>query len=257
MNYLTPPRERSLCLGRVLRHSWARWRTRIPGLCPMCDEDSAGAQVCRYCYRALWRDPASLCLCCGLALGGRPHCPDCAARPFAFERAVCAFDYAFPGDILIQRLKIQHRYDLAPALASLMYASWRQADVSLAGDLCWIALPSRPESVRLRGFSLPVLLARRLASLSGHDDLSRQIVWRGMQGKAQKRLGRRERLQGLDQAWESRTRLAGRSVVLVDDVMTTGASLDSLARLCLQAGALQVFGLVAARTPWRSRPGLG
>lgn len=253
MNHIQAAGELHTGWGRGIGRYWRQLRGRIPSVCPLCEQSSQGGLLCRYCCAYLQRSPQAACVACGLDLSRLSVCPDCLATDFVLEQTVCAFDYVFSGELLIHRLKIQHRQELLAALAHFLYQCWLQAAIPMRGQLGWIAVPARKEAIRKRGFSPPAGLARQLRYLSGAPDLSRYVAWRQEPTEQQKRLSRQARLMAMQQAWYCRSDLSGRSVVLVDDVMTTGATLDSLARVCLQAGAEQVFALVLARTPYRVR----
>lgn len=239
--------------SRGLRSLLSALRQGLPSICPLCHEDTRGGLLCAYCLQYIGRDKAVVCRRCGLDIHGFAQCPDCLAGQFVLEQTVCAFDYVFPSDLLIHRLKIYAAVELVPALAQLLYTRWQQAAPLVHGDLCWIAVPARSSSVRQRGFSPPAELCRYLARYSKVPDWSWAVAWQDEPVRTQKQLSRQERLRVMRQAWRCDRNLAGRSVVLVDDVMTTGATLDSLAQVCLQAGAAQVFGLILARTPYPHR----
>lgn len=243
--------------GRGLLDLLSALRQGLPSVCPLCTEDSRGGLLCQYCLAYLRRDTVLACTRCGLDISGFMQCPDCLAVPFVLEQTVCAFDYVFPGDLLIHGLKISHRVELVPALAHLLYTCWQQAAPAMLGEPCWVAVPARRASLRRRGFSPPAELCRYLGRHTPVPDWSLAVGWHAEPVPMQKQLSRQERLGAMQQAWHCDRDLAGRTVVLVDDVMTTGATLNSLAQVCLQAGAVQVFGLVLARTPYPNRLGAG
>ena len=112
-----------------------------------------------------------------------------------------------------------------------------------------LPVPLSPERLRQRGYNQALLLARAL----GHPQVHARMLLRVRDTEAQSHLARAERLRNLRGAFVPdplrAAQLAGKRVLLVDDVMTTGATLHAAAAPLRDAGALQVCALVLARTP--------
>lgn len=265
MAYPRPWRERRLEIhaGRVLAGAWRGMQmsfeavcARLPSACPLCLDSTAGGAVCEACRVDLTASRRGKCCDrCGLALQGLPACPDCEVLQAAFEKVVAAFDYAFPGDLLLQQFKQQHRFQLGRTLAMLMAQSL-QAVLPTWWEQAWLVpVPaSRPALIK-RGFNPAAELARalrlRLGGCVRTDILLRRRDY--PEARVQKTLTRRARLLVPDQAFECRVSLEGARIVLVDDIMTTGATLHGAAQVLRRAGAASVWGMVAARTPYHGR----
>lgn len=259
MNHTRPLREfipfavRAACVhGR----SGLRWlRNHVPGACPLCHERSSGARLCPICHgfvMASMNNERARCPCCCLA--GYSHaCPDCARQPFAFERAIAVFDYAHPGDLLIRQFKMQLRFGMAPMLAAMLAQAYAQATPALPAPDLVVPVPGHPQALRARGFSPARELAAQLCSLQGWRADYRLLSHRAVAGVSQKRLGRRRRAEQAASLYDCTRGLAGARVLVVDDVMTTGSTLNAVAQALLAAGAGQVVCLVLARTPERAR----
>ncbi|HUH59471.1 MAG TPA: ComF family protein [Candidimonas sp.] len=224
----------------------------VPTPCLLCQGRSHGGHLCRHCHVAVtqsMRGPRLRCTVCCLALGGAGTCPDCAARTPAFSGIVAAFDYAMPGDLLIHQLKVEHRYATAGALARLMADAMRCAGIALPAHTILVPVPASRASIRRRGFNPAGEIARCLARRL--DLPCRPMLLRRMQeGGRQTHLTRRERSRSAAGLYACTQRLDGRCIAVVDDVLTTGSTMHSIALELRAAGAASVLGLVAARTPF-------
>ncbi len=179
-----------------------------------------------------------------------PACGACLRAPPPFERTVTATDYGFPWDSLIGDFKFNAREDLAGPLARLL----SQAVDAAAGPAPELVLPIPLSAQRLaeRGYNQAWELARRTARLQGcparHD-----VLLRPSDTAHQAELTRAARQRNLAGAFmvdpRQRGVVQGRRVVLVDDVMTSGATAREAASTMLRAGAAAVDLWMLARTP--------
>lgn len=220
----------------------------FPPRCAGCDHP--GTLLCGRCRDVLpLIDPASACPRCGAPVGpGSAPCAECRGREFAFSAARCAARLEPPASRAIVVLKDGGERRYAGVLAELLAAAsegWLEPHDVL------VPVPASPEAVRRRGFDHAADIARSLGRLTGCR-VERVL---GAHASADQRiLGRGERFANRAGAF----RLAGSPdladaaggstrVVLVDDVFTTGATLDSAARVLLAAGACEVRALAVAR----------
>jgi ComF family protein len=157
---------------------------------------------------------------------------------------VTAFDYRFPVDRLVRRFKFTT--DLAVG-AYLGNALARTAAAVSRPDLL-LAAPSSPARLRERGFDPALLLARRVRSRLGLA-LDTGALAKVRHTPPQTGLERVDRQRNLRGAFVVNRPLDGMHVAVVDDVMTTGATLCALTAALKDAGASRVSGWVAARTP--------
>ena len=215
------------------------------GICLLCDE-SAGTipNLCNACAREL---PAlsNPCITCGAS--AVPHtqlCGSCAIRRSPVDRTVCALAYAPPVDYLIGRLKFDRDLRVVPALAGML---GRVVAGEPAAD--WLVpVPLTPARLRERGFNQAVEIARVLGKRCGVR-LSRALYRRRGAEISQSSLpdtaARRANVAGV---FQSRTTIDGH-VAIIDDVVTTGATVNALARCLKRAGAHRVDVWAVARTP--------
>lgn len=153
------------------------------------------------------------------------------------------FTYAFPVDRMIQALKYQSRLALAAYFSGRLARSSKPSGIDLI-----IPMPLHRQRLRKRGFNQAVELARPLAHAWGLP-LDTTCVSRALDTVPQVSLPWRARRGNMREAFVCHGTLAGRSILVIDDVMTTGATLDALAHVLKRHGAVRVCNLVVARTP--------
>jgi len=170
-------------------------------------------------------------------------CGACLQHPPAQARTLAAFSYAFPVDQLIQALKYQQRLAIAPVLGrALAHAAQARPRPDLL-----IPMPLHSKRLRQRGFNHATEIAREVAAdLNIPLDLS--VCERVRDTPPQVALAYEQRRRNVRDAFVCHGDVAGKRVALIDDVMTTGTSLDELAKTLMKAGALTVEAWVVART---------
>ena len=226
----------------------------LPGQCEVCRSACQGS-LCSDCIQR-FAAPVFRCARCALRLGlPAPTCIACTRSPPPFVRTVCVADYAFPWDRLITAFKFEDQAQLAGTLAHLLAQRVDAAAVAdAAGPAAQMVLPVplSPQRLAERGYNQAWELARRVAKRCGL--LARaDLLQRPADTAHQADLSRAERQANLRRAFmvepRHRSALAGRHLALVDDVMTTGATVREAAAVLLRAGAASVQVWVLARTP--------
>ena len=211
----------------------------------MCGAESAGEAVCRACACALPHRPQTACPCCGLPGLGGGCCAACERDQPAYDATLALYDFVFPVDAMVHALKYRHRLAMASFFGAALAA--RAHDFGAQADLV-LPMPLHPRRLAERGFNQAVELARALAR-ARELPLGLAVVRKLRDLPAQAGLDREARLRSPRGAFECVEDLNGRRVIVVDDVMTTGATLDELARCLKGRGASWVGNLVVARTP--------
>jgi len=180
---------------------------------------------------------------CATPLPSGEVCGRCLQHPPAYTRTVAAFRYEFPLDSLIKALKFDEQLILANFLADALASK-----ITVRPD-CLIALPLHPARLRERGFNQSHLLSGRLAQTMALPLLT-QTALRVRDTPPQSTLPWRSRSRNVRKAFalSPKADVRGKHVAIVDDVMTSGASLDALAHLLKDAGAAEVSAWVVART---------
>jgi len=171
-------------------------------------------------------------------------CGQCLREPPHFDATNAALDYGFPVDGLVQELKYGARLPLAALFGDLIGNAMKPGMGTV--DLI-VPMPLHPARLRERGFNQAAEIARRLSALTG---IPRRMdgIRRTVDTPPQAGLHIKQRRANIRGAFACDTPLAGMSVAVVDDVMTTGSTLDEFAKTLKAAGALRVENWVAART---------
>jgi ComF family protein len=212
-------------------------------MCALCGAASGDLLLCAPCSASL---PGIACACPVCALPAPPGsvCGDCLARPPPFDAAVAAWVYAFPVDRLVHAFKYGGQLALAEPLAlALIDALDRRSRP--APDVV-VALPLSPARQRKRGFNQAGEIARRVARAIGRPLVPG--LARARDSPPQAALAWADRARNVRGAFVASAALAGLRVAIVDDVMTTGATLAAAARAARRAGARNVEAWVVART---------
>ena len=188
---------------------------------------------------------AGACPRCALPLGSAAVCGRCLLHPPAYDATDAAYVYAFPLDRLIQAFKYNGALSLGGWFAEAMLDT-RQ--VPAVGDLI-IALPLSPGRQRERGFNHSLEIARILSRRTGIR-VAADAAIRVRETPPQATLPWSDRASNVRGAFACPRNaiVAGRSIIVIDDVMTTGASLDEFARTLKRAGAARVENWLVART---------
>lgn len=213
------------------------------GACFLC-RGAADALLCTACDADLPRLAGPLCPRCALASPSGQVCGRCLARAPHYDATVAALAYRFPADVLVHALKFQGELALAPLLGGLLAAA--VADTARVDVV--IPVPLSPRRLADRGCNQAMELARPAARARGAR-LDPALCERARDTPAQLGLPYAERAANVRGAFAAPRLLAGLSVAVVDDVMTTGATLDEIARTLKAAGAASVVNWVVARTP--------
>lgn len=212
----------------------------LPQDCGLCGAPSGDSPLCGECRRGLPRLPEVRCPHCALPVAGGAVCGACLARPPHFDATHAAFRYAFPLDRLIQSFKYGHHLALVDFLAGQL------AELGTARADFVVPVPLSAERLAQRGFNQALELARPLARALGLP-----LVFDGLHRvhdtAPQAGLPWKERARNVRHAFECRADLTGRRVLVIDDVMTTGATLDEFARTLKASGASRVENRVLAR----------
>jgi len=213
------------------------------GSCYLC-RGAAGGLLCAACDADLPRLAGPLCPRCALASPAGEICGRCLARPPAYDATVAALAYAFPADVLVQALKFRGELALAPLLGAQLAARLER----VARVDCVLPVPLSAARLRARGFNQALEIARHAAHAAGAR-LAPRLAERSRDTASQMDLPHAERAQNVRGAFRCDRALEGATVALVDDVMTTGATLHELAATLKRAGAARVVNWVVARTP--------
>lgn len=221
----------------------------LPASCVLCHEAVTGEiSLCDACYADLPRIRQS-CFQCGLSVeSDKPAniCGTCQNAPPAFDYLVSALRYDYPVDYLVTQLKFRRNLVYAKILSQLLLQKLT-ADNAIESlpDLI-IPVPLHTSRLRKRGFNQSLEIAHPI-SKAFKVALSNQHLIRVKQTLAQSTLDKKERLKNLQNSFELVKTINQKHVVIIDDVVTTGATVNELASLLKAAGVEKVGVWAAAR----------
>jgi ComF family protein len=215
------------------------------GSCFLC-RGAAAQMLCAPCDASLPRLGSARCPRCALASPNGALCGGCLVRPPSFDATVAALSYRFPADALVTTLKFGGELSLAPLLGGLL-AQRLAAGFDEAVD-CIAPVPLSAQRLAARGFNQALEIARA-ARGTARAPIELDAIRRVRDTPAQLGLPVEERRRNLRGAFECPRLLGGLRVAVVDDVMTSGATLEEVAATLKRAGAARVVNWVVARTP--------
>lgn len=203
-------------------------------LCGCTNEE----QICQDCYQSLTQKDSSLrCQRCLIKLPPKEiSCANCKENNFNFERIISAFEYGFPLDKILHQLKYNGKIDYTTLLSQLFWSQITR-QIKYLPDVI-IPVPLHPRKHKLRGFNQVHELLREFKQL--HPSVKLLQIQRNKETLQQASLNRQQRLSNLNNAFTINADLSGKKIVIVDDVVTSGSTVNEIAKLCKQLGAVQV-----------------
>jgi len=228
----------------------------LPQLCLACSEPIATPGLCAGCWLRIAWIAAPICMCCGtpleIASETARRCVPCTGTNPVLTRMRAALRYDEQSRSLVLGFKHADRLHAAPSFARWLAAAGEELLVDT--DLV-IPVPLHWTRLAWRRYNQSAILARLVARAAGLPFLADMLV-RRRRTPSQGELGRTARQQNVSGAFalarRHRARVAGKRILLVDDVLTTGATLEACARTLLRAGAQQVDALTLARVVRRT-----
>lgn len=224
-------------------HQWL-W----PGNCLLCAARvPAGQDICAACDRSLPR-PQGACPRCAAhgaaAEAADAECGECQKQPPAFAGTHAVFRYATPVDKLIQDLKYHGRLELSRVLGGYLADYLETLNDPLPDAI--VPVPLHPSRLRHRGYNQSLEIARFVAKRL-HRPLNLNDTQRIRPTAPQTELPRAARRKNVRGAFKAGDVFAGQRIAIVDDVMTSGHTVNALAESLLRSGAMEVRVWVVAR----------
>lgn len=215
--------------------------------CLLCGKEIFdGGDFCQKCQKTLTFNDQTTCPVCGRKTDRNEICLECKAQTPIFDKGVSAFVYEGGARKLILKFKKDGAY-LKEYLSNVMYekcASFTDAD-----GVCFI--PMTPKAIRKRGYNQAELLAEELSKLLSLP-LLKNAIEKVKQSGEQKMLSKEERLKNLQGCFKADSdEVNGKTLIVVDDVLTTGATADAVCRELKKRGAKKLYFVTAASVEYK------
>lgn len=218
----------------------------FPRRCPVCHDvvEDAGELVCKICRTRLPYVAEPSCLKCGKPLLSeeREYCGDCGRKKLLFRQGKAPFVYDKQMRESIARYKYGGRREYASFYAEEILRRCAREAVWWKGEVL-VPIPLHPSKKRKRGYNQAALLARELSKRCGIP-VDEKLLLRTRKTRAQKELNDQERLANLKNAFSVREgKVPYKNIILIDDIYTTGSTVNEAARVLREKGAETVFFL--------------
>ena len=210
--------------------------------CLLCGQASRLLPLCAECQTLLPQLTGHLCKRCSTPIPVAGTCGACLHNPPAFNQVQAALSYHFPADHLVHLLKFQGQFGAAKALADALVANLDP----LSKPHYLVPVPLHPKRLRERGFNQSLLIAKHLGQYFDIPILLKGID-RQKHTLPQTMLSEKVRKNNIKDAFAVNINLSGKTVAIVDDVMTTGATANQLAQTLKDKGASAVYVWVPIR----------
>lgn len=215
--------------------------------CDICGRETFGANICAECSQTLIYNDKEVCPVCGRRTVRSEFCIECKDKPPLFAMAVSPFVYEGGAAFLIKKFKGGSGY-LKGYLADQICKS-----LKVIPDYdCIVCVPMTRRAKLKRGFNQSALLSKAVSARVGKPYIKGAVVKTKDTG-AQKELSRKARSKNLAGCFKvvKRGEVKGKRVLVVDDILTTGATANEMAKVLLKAGAKQVYLATVASVEYK------
>ncbi len=225
----------------------------FPRTCFCCGIDLPAKEqgfLCKECLKKLKKPGPIICQRCGITLkDGGAHCFNCRgtkAKHFKCSLIRSALDFNEPSRSLIHGLKYEKYTNIAKFFAPLMNKTLLENPNMLEAEY-FVPVPIHKKRFKKRGFNQAEVLARELSALADIPVLN--ALERIKNTKSQTKLTKRQRAENIKEAFicSCPKEIKKKAIILIDDVCTTGATLEECAKVLKKAGAREVYALCATK----------
>ena len=218
--------------------------------CDICGRETFGTNICEDCAKTLVFNDKQICPVCGRKTVRFELCIECKEKPPLYAMAVSAFVYEGGAAYLIKKFKQDASY-LKEYFADEICKRLK----GFPEFDCIVCVPLTRRAKSKRGFNQSEILAKAVSGRVGKPYIN--AVEKRKETSEQKDLSRKERSKNLARCFKvvRREEVKGKRVLVVDDVLTTGATADEMAKVLLKAGAAKVYLATAASVEYKINPG--
>lgn len=232
-------------------YKWIKNNLSLPNTCWLCHAPCDGYhRLCQPCIQQLPRikNPCSRCAEPLSIEATDMTCGRCQLKPPKFDRCQTAFCYSFPVDHMIHRLKFNGQLICGQALTSLLTEKLNHDYTNQPWPTLIIPTPLHRQRELQRGFNQSLLITKQL-SKDLKIPFNQRLIQRNKKTHAQAGLSAKERQLNIRKAFQLTTQVLPNHIALVDDVVTTGTTVNEISRLLKNAGVQTVDIWCLAKTP--------
>lgn len=213
-------------------------------VCPFCGEETPAGQVCDDCNKL--KIQPNFCIKCGGHVSGIAQvCMQCKEYEHVFDKNFSVYEYAGNSAAAIVKLKFKEAKYLAVDFAKILAS--RFAESGISADIVTY-VPTTAKKLKERRYNQSAEMAKEFAKLTNLVCLD--LLDKTKDTADQKELSRRERLKNLlgSIVVKDKWQVKGKDILVIDDVFTTGGTMDACAKALKRAGANKVYGLTVCKT---------
>jgi ComF family protein len=181
----------------------------------------------------------------------RDKCDDCKNKHLDKLFSACSFDNKIVKEA-IHRLKYGYIKDLAGPLALLILTHLQTINAEIDKSFVIVPVPLSPKKKRRRGFNQSEEMGKIISNAAGIPLLS-NVLLKTKESKPQMELNKEERKENIKDCFKAKEEVKNKNILLLDDVYTTGSTMEECARILKQAGAKEIWGITVAREVDRER----
>ena len=215
--------------------------------CDLCGIETFGNSLCPDCLKTVTYNNGTVCPVCGRKTAIAEICMECKAKAPVFKKAVSPLIYENGAKVLIAKFKNGSAYlkDYFAEIIADKLKDFPEFDYI-------VSVPMTKKRERERGYNQSALLAKSLSERIGIPFLSNALI-KTKETSAQKSLSRKEREKNLTGCFkvEKRDLIKGKTVLLVDDILTTGATAEAIGNKLLGAGAKRIYLATVASVEYK------
>ena len=214
--------------------------------CYVCDEDLSSVDKTHLCYHCKSKLPfiKNPCKKCGKDVDKGSSCRDCISKKYYFNKAISVCNFDDFARECVYRFKSASQRCLGEFMAFFMYCAFVNAKIDVDSIIC---VPISKRKLKMRGFNQAEDLLKHINKFLGLEDLSECVYERDCK-EEQKKLGANDRLANVKKKFRVRklSKIENKNILLIDDVMTTGATANRISQVLRYGGASKVYVLTFA-----------
>lgn len=216
------------------------WDALFPRRCPVCGQIPKANRICPSCLKKLSFVSSPTCKKCGKEIVDETleYCLDCSRRAHSFSYGIALLNYNEAAAHSVAAVKYKNKREYLDFYAEEAVKRCGELLLRMQADAL-VPVPVHPKRRRMRGFNQAELLAEKMGEALSLP-VWNEVLYRSRNTEPQKELSPAERLKNLEQAFAAKPVL-GKRLILIDDIYTTGSTMEACSRVLKRAGAETIY----------------